>query len=72
MVHTTSIQCPVCGPGKTIEIEVSTLLKGAQFACATCGSLVAIQQESVETARKAIDEFENLRNLSKNTSTSHR
>ena len=61
MVHTTSIPCPTCGPGNTIEIEVSSLLQGAKFACISCGSQVGIQKESVETARKVIDEFENLK-----------
>ena len=60
MSHKTSITCPVCGPGTTIEIEVSSLLHGAGFVCSTCGSRIGIHQESVETARQAMDQFEHL------------
>lgn len=62
MIHTTSIQCPVCEPGQKIEIEVSSLLRGAKFACPVCSSQVGIQPESVETAQKAINEFEDMKN----------
>lgn len=65
MIHKTSITCPVCGPGTAIEIEVSSLLQGAQFTCSTCGSQVGIQKRSVEIARRAMDQFENLKKSSK-------
>jgi len=64
MIHKTSITCPVCGPGTTIEVEVSSLLQGAQFDCSTCGCQVGIHQESVEAARRAMDQFENLKEKS--------
>lgn len=65
MIHTTSIQCPVCETGQKIEIEVSSLLRGAQFACPACGSQVGIQPESVEKAEKVIHEFEDMQNKAK-------
>jgi predicted RNA-binding Zn-ribbon protein involved in translation (DUF1610 family) len=65
MIHTTSISCPVCGAGQKIEIEVSSLLRGAHFACPACGSKVGIQPECVETAQKVIHEFEGMKNKAK-------
>jgi hypothetical protein len=61
MIYKTTITCPVCGPGTTIEVEVSSLLKGVQFACPTCASQVGIDQDSVETAKRTMDQFEDLK-----------
>jgi endogenous inhibitor of DNA gyrase (YacG/DUF329 family) len=62
MSYTTSIKCPVCESGSKIEIEVSALLQGVQFSCPTCKSQVGIQEDSIGAARKAVGEFENLKN----------
>jgi transcription elongation factor Elf1 len=64
MIHKTSITCPVCGPGTVIEVEISSMLQGARFCCPACGSQVGIHQESVEMAKRAIDQFENLKKKS--------
>jgi hypothetical protein len=37
------------------------LLQGVQFSCPTCKSQVGIQENSIEAARKAVGEFENLK-----------
>jgi hypothetical protein len=65
MSHNTVIPCPVCPPGTTIAVEVNSLLKGLQFTCSTCGSVIGIHTESIDAAKHAISKFEDFKKNAK-------
>lgn len=54
-----SIPCPSCQ--SKIPFDVNYLLMGAQFACPNCGSVISLAENSKETVKQSLDDFESLR-----------
>ena len=59
MIAEQKIPCPVC---KTpIPFDPYQLIKGVQFACPNCGAVVGVAQQSVDTVKNAMEEFDEMK-----------
>lgn len=63
MINEQAIPCPVCK--NPIPFEVTSLLQGLKFTCASCQSSVALASESIETTKKAMENYEKLKQQAK-------
>jgi len=58
--HQQAMPCPHCQQDE-IPFDVKSLLRGYQFKCPTCASVVSLAPESVEQTKTVIEQFEVLK-----------
>ncbi len=63
MINEQKIPCPVCST--QIPFEVSALLKGVKFACPNCQAMIGMAPESMDMAKNAIEQYEQLKLVTK-------